>query len=152
MNHVPGLARALIACMIAALALPAFAQQTYPRKPIRLITPYPPGGGTTVVARLVGQKLTESWGQQVLVDNRGGGNTIIGTELGAKAAADGYTLLFVDTTIALLPSLYPVMPYDTQRDFAPVATLTRIPFMLVLNAALPANNLQELIALAKSMP
>lgn len=146
--------------MIAALTMGSLtilagvsaAQTSYPNKPIRFITPYPPGGGTTVVARLVGQKLTESWGQQVLVDNRGGGNTIIGTEIGAKATPDGYTMLFVDSTLAILPNLYPSLPYDTLRDFAPVGTLTRIPFMLVLHPALAANNLQELIVLAKSKP
>lgn len=128
------------------------AQSSYPNKPIRFITPYPPGGGTSVVARIVGQKLTESWGQQVLVDNRGGGNTIIGTEIGAKATPDGYTILFVDSTLAILPNLYPSLPYDNLRDFAPAATLTRIPFMLVLHPSLASNNLQELIALAKSRP
>ncbi len=126
--------------------------QLYPNKPIRFITPYPPGGGTSVVARIVGQKLTEKWGQQVLVDNRGGGNTIIGTEIGAKASPDGYTILFVDSTLAILPNFSSSLPYDTLRDFAPVATLTRIPFMLVLHPSLSANNLQELLALAKSKP
>ena len=130
----------------------AAAQPSYPNKPIRFITPYPPGGGTTVVARIIGQKLTESWGQQVLVDNRGGGNTIICTEIGAKSSPDGYTILFVDSTLAILPNLYPTLPYDTVRDFAPVATLTRIPFMLVVHPSLAANTLQELIALAKSKP
>lgn len=128
------------------------AQSPYPNKPIRFITPYPPGGGTTVVARIVGQKLTEAWGQQVLVDNRGGGNTIIGTEIGAKAAPDGYTILFVDSTLAILPNLYASLPYDTQRDFAPVGSLTRIPFMLVLHPSIAANTLQELIAHAKTKP
>jgi tripartite-type tricarboxylate transporter receptor subunit TctC len=130
----------------------AAAQPSYPSKPIRFITPYPPGGGTSVVARIIGQKLTESWGQQVLVDNRGGGNTIIGTEIGAKSSPDGYTILFVDSTLAILPNLYPTLPYDTLRDLAPVATLTRIPFMLVLHPSLPAGNLQELIAYAKAKP
>lgn len=130
----------------------AAAQPSYPRKPIRFITPYPPGGGTSVVARIIGQKLTESWGQQVLVDNRGGGNTIIGTEIGAKSQPDGYTILFVDSALAILPNLYPTLPYDTMRDFAPVATLTRIPYMLVLHPSLPVSNLQELIAFAKSKP
>ncbi len=141
------LAAGLLTAMTAAAAQP-----TYPVKPIRFITPYPPGGGTTVVARIIGQKLTDSWGQQVLVDNRGGGNTIIGTELGAKAPPDGYTLLFVDSTLTILPNLYPTLPFDSARDFAPVATFTRIPFMLVLHPSLPAGNLQEFIAYAKSRP
>ncbi len=130
----------------------AAAQPSYPAKPIRFITPYPPGGGTTVVARIIGQKLTDGWGQQVLVDNRGGGNTIIGTEIGARATPDGYTMLFVDSTLAILPNLYPRLPYDTLRDFAPVASLTRIPFMLVLHSSIPVGNLQEWIAYAKSRP
>lgn len=141
-----------IAGFLMALAGVAAAQSSYPSKPIRFITPYPPGGGTSVVARIIGQKLTERWGQQVLVDNRGGGNTIIGTEIGAKSSPDGYTILFVDSTLAILPNLYATLPYDTLRDFAPVATLTRIPFMLVLHPSLPVSNLQELITLAKSKP
>jgi tripartite-type tricarboxylate transporter receptor subunit TctC len=142
----------LLATSWLLAATSAAAQPSYPTKPIRFITPYPPGGGTSVVARIIGQKLTDNWGQQVLVDNRGGGNTIIGTELGAKASPDGYTMLFVDTTLTLLPNLYPTLPYDTLRDFAPVATLTRIPFMLVLHPSLPVGNLQELIAYAKTRP
>ncbi|MFH1604550.1 MAG: tripartite tricarboxylate transporter substrate-binding protein, partial [Pseudomonadota bacterium] len=138
--------------VLTGLAGSVAAQQAYPSRPIRFITPYPPGGGTTVVARLIAQKLTESWGQQVIVDNRGGGNTIIGTEIGAKSPPDGYTISFVDTTLVILPNLYHALPYDTSRDFAPIATLTRIPFMLVLHPSLPANNLHEFIALAKSRP
>jgi tripartite-type tricarboxylate transporter receptor subunit TctC len=134
------------------LAGGAAAQQEYPNKPIRFITPYPPGGGTTVVARLVGQKLAESWGQQVLVDNRGGGNTIIGTEAAAKSAPDGYTILLVDNALAALPHLFRSLPYDTFKDLAPVATLTSIEYVLVLHPSVPANSLQELIALAKAKP
>ena len=141
-----------VLAMFASASVALSQPSTYPNKPIRFITPYPPGGGTSVVARLVGQKLTESWGQQVLVDNRGGGNTIIGTELGAKATPDGYTILFVDTTLAILPNLYPKLPYDTLRDLVPVATLTRIPFMLVAHPSLAVGTLAELIALAKSKP
>lgn len=152
MKFYTAVMRTLTAGALMVLANTTVAQPAYPNKPIRFITPYPPGGGTTVVARIIGQKLTESWGQQVLVDNRGGGNTIIGTELGAKSSPDGYTILFVDSTLAILPNLYPTLPYDTARDFAPVATLTRIPFMLVLHPSLPANNLQELIAYAKARP
>jgi tripartite-type tricarboxylate transporter receptor subunit TctC len=134
------------------LAGSAAAQQDYPNRPIRFITPYPPGGGTTVIARLFGQKLSESWGQQVLVDNRGGGNTIIGTEAGAKSAPDGYTILLVDNTLPALPHLYKTLPYDTFKDLAPVATLTSIEFVLIVHPSVPANNLQELIALAKAKP
>jgi len=152
MRGCSAMVRMVMVGVLTAVAGSVAAQQDYPNKPIRLITPYPPGGGTTVVARLIAQKLTESWGQQVLVDNRGGGNTIIGTEIGARSPHDGYTITFVDSALAILPNLYPTLPYDTLRDFAPIASLTRIPFMLVLHPSLPANNLDEFIALARSKP
>ena len=98
------------------------AQTPYPAKPIRLIVPFPPGGSTTIVARLYSQKLIDTWGQQVVVDNRGGGNTIIGSEAMVKAAPDGYTLLHVTSTHVINPSLLKT-PYDATRDFAPVAML-----------------------------
>ncbi len=130
----------------------ALAQQpSYPTKPIRLVTPYPPGGGTSVVARLLGQKLTESWGQQVLVDNRGGGNTIIGTDLVAKAPPDGYTLLLVVSTYVIVPSLMPT-PYDVIKDFAPIATVANSDYVLVIHPSIPAKTLKEFIALAKARP
>ena len=128
------------------------AQQAYPNKPIRFITPYPAGGSTSVLARIIGQKLTESWGQQVLVDNRGGGNTIIGTEALVKSPPDGYTIFLASPLLVMLPHLYHALPYDTLRDVAPVATMASTEQILVLNPSVPANNLQELIALAKSMP
>jgi tripartite-type tricarboxylate transporter receptor subunit TctC len=128
-----------------------WAQANYPNKPIRMIVTFPPGGSTTIIARLLGQKLSDSWGQQVVVDNRGGGNTIIGTEAMVKAAPDGYTLLHVTTTHAINPSLLKT-PYDAVKDFAPVTTLVSTETLLVVNAQLPANNLQELIALAKAKP
>lgn len=134
-----------------ACAASASAQQSYPIKPIRFITPYAPGGSTTVMARLVGQKLTERWGQPVIVENRPGGNTIIGTEAAAKAAPDGYTILLVASTHVILANLT-ATPYDPIKDFAPVATLGVSPQALVLNASVPANTVQELIALAKSKP
>jgi tripartite-type tricarboxylate transporter receptor subunit TctC len=135
------------------LAWPAIvlAQAGYPNKPIRMIVTFPPGGSTTIVARLLGQKLGDSWGQQVVVDNRGGGNTIIGTEAMVKAAPDGYTLLHVTTTHVINPSLLKT-PYDAVKDFAPVTTLVGTETLLVVNAQLPANTLQELIALAKAKP
>jgi tripartite-type tricarboxylate transporter receptor subunit TctC len=129
----------------------AFAQATYPTKPIRWIVPFVPGGSTTVIARLLGQKLTESWGQQVVVDNRGGGNTIIGSEALVRAAPDGYTILQVTSTHTINPSLL-ATPYDAVKDFAPVATLVATETLIVVNPAVPAKNLQEFIALAKSKP
>ncbi|MFH1604309.1 MAG: tripartite tricarboxylate transporter substrate binding protein, partial [Pseudomonadota bacterium] len=130
----------------------AAAQQAYPNKPIRIIVPYPPGGSTTTMARIVGQKLTESWGQSVIVDNRGGGNTIIGTEALTKSPPDGYTIFLADATLAVLPHLYRNLPYDSVKDVTPVATISISPQVLVVHPSVPANNLQEFIALAKSRP
>jgi len=144
--------RVLTLAVLLGIAGSAAAQQAYPNKPIRFITPYPPGGSTTVLARLVGQKLTESWGQQVIVDNRGGGNTIIGTEALVKSPPDGYTIFLASPLLVMLPHLYRTLPYDTLRDVAPVATIANTELILVLNPSVPANNLQELIALAKSKP
>ena len=129
----------------------AQAQTHYPAKPLRLIVPFVPGGSTTIVARLIGPKLTDAWGQQVVVDNRGGGNTIIGSDAMVKAAPDGYTILHVTSTHVINPSLLKT-PYDAVKDFAPVATMVATETLLVVNPSLPANNLQELIALAKAKP
>jgi len=137
--------------VLMALTGSVAAQQDYPSKPIRLIVPFPPGGSTTIVARLIGQKLTESWGQQVIVDNRGGGNTIIGTEALAKSPPDGYTILLVTSTHIINPSLL-ATPYDAIKDFAPVATVVGTETLMVLYPGVPANDLRELIALAKSKP
>ena len=125
--------------------------QDYPNRPIRFITPYAPGGSTTVMARLTGQHLTERWGQNVIVDNRPGGNTIIGTEALVRSAPDGYTILLATSTHSILSSLTKT-PYEPIKDFAPVATLGVSPQVLVLNTAVPANTVQEVIALAKSKP
>jgi tripartite-type tricarboxylate transporter receptor subunit TctC len=129
----------------------ALAQAPYPTKPIRWIVPFPPGGSTTIIARLLGQKLTESWGQQVVVDNRGGGNTIIGSEALVRAAPDGYTILQVTSSHVINPSLL-ATPYDAVKDFAPVGNLVATETLMVVNPAVPANSLQELIALAKAKP
>jgi len=137
--------------LLLVLAGPGAAQQAYPGKPIRFITPYAPGGATDVIARLVGQKLTESWGQQLLVDNRPGGNTVIGTEALAKSAPDGYTIILVGITHVANPSLIHTS-YDAIKDFAPVATVTSNETILVVHPSVPANTLQEFIALAKSKP
>jgi len=131
---------------------PAAAQTDYPNRPIRLIVPYAPGGNADPVARMIGQKLEESWGQRVLVDNRAGGNTIIGTTAVAKAAPDGYTLETIFATHVILPHLYDTLPYDPIKDFAPVATITMNEQLMVVHPSVPANTLQEFIALAKSKP
>jgi len=138
--------------VLMAIAGPVTAQQDYPSKPIRVITPYAPGGSTSILARLVGQKLTESWGQQVIVENRPGGNTVIGTESLAKSPPDGYTIMLTSKTLVINPNLIPNLPYDPIKDFAPIGTVSRVEFVLVVHPAVPANNLQELIALAKARP
>jgi len=145
------LAALAAAALVASHAGNAGAQPNYPNRPIRFITPYAPGGSTSVLARLVGQHLTERWGQNVIVDNRPGGNTVIGTETLAKAPPDGYTIMLVASTHAILSSLIKT-PYDPIKDFAPIAGLGVSPQMLVLSPGVPANNLQELIALAKAKP
>lgn len=126
--------------------------QTYPSKPIRFIVPYAPGGSTSQVARLVAAKMTESWGQQVLVDNRGGANTVIGTDALAKSAPDGYTISLHTSTLATLPHLLPSLPFDPIKDFEPVTTLVTTQLVLVLHPSVPADNLAEFIALAKAKP
>ncbi len=126
--------------------------QPYPSRPIRLIVPFAAGGPTDVVARIIAQKLGENMAQQVVVDNRAGATTIIGTEMGAKAAPDGYTLLMIAASHSITPSLYPKLPYNLVRDFAPVTLATAGPFLMVINPSIRADNVAEFVALAKSKP
>jgi len=152
MKLLAALWRIVAVVSLAAAAGVAPAQQAYPSKPIRLIIPFPPGGGTDPIARVIGQKLTESWGQPVISDNRPGGNTIIATEAVAKAEPDGYTLLLTPTgTFATAPLLLPA-PYDVVRDFAPVAAFAASEWVLVVHLSVPAKTLKEFIAYAKSRP
>ena len=138
------------ACM--SWALPCTAQ-AYPNKPVRFVVPLPPGGGADIVARTVGQKLGEAFGQQIIIDNRAGGGTVIGAELVAKAAPDGYTLLLATaTTHAINSSLHKKLPYDPIRDFAPISLVANLPLVLVAHPSLAANSVTELIALAKAKP
>ncbi|WP_183027708.1 tripartite tricarboxylate transporter substrate binding protein [Variovorax sp. UMC13] len=135
------------------LAAPAFAQaQAYPTKPVRLVVPYPPGGPTDIVARLVAQKLSEQLGQQFIIDNRPGAGANTGAELVARSPADGYTLVVATTAHAINPSLFKNLGYSLAKDFAPVSLLTSGPLVIVANPALPAKNVAELIALAKARP
>jgi tripartite-type tricarboxylate transporter receptor subunit TctC len=128
------------------------AAQNYPDKPIRLIVPFGPGGPGDILGRLIGKKLTETLGQPVVVDNRAGASTIIGTEIAAKSSPDGYTLLLISTTHAVNPSLFSKLPYDPIKDFAPVTMVASTPFMLVINPTVPVNSVAELVALARSRP
>ena len=140
---------------LAALAFmtgSASAQPVYPVKSIRFIVPYAPGAGTDTVSRIYGQKLTEAWGQPVVVDNRPGANTVIGSEALAKAPPDGYTILLVVNTHAINPLLIAKLPYDPIRDFAPISTVAASEYMLAVHPSVPANTLQEFIAYAKARP
>jgi tripartite-type tricarboxylate transporter receptor subunit TctC len=128
------------------------AAQSYPNKSITIIVPYPPGGPTDIVARLVGQKLGEKVGQQVIVDNRPGAGGNVGAAVVARAAPDGYTLLLGTTAHAINPSVFASLNYNIIKDFSPVVLLTSLPLVVVTNAAVPAKNIQELIALARSKP
>jgi tripartite-type tricarboxylate transporter receptor subunit TctC len=138
--------------LLAMLPGIASAQQDYPSKAIRIIVPFPPGGSNDFLARLFGPKLTDILGVQVLVDNRGGGNTIIGNEAAAKSAPDGYTLLLAGSSHVYIPHLYPKIPYDTLNDFTPVAGIARGELILVVHPSLPVKTAPELVALAKKNP
>jgi tripartite-type tricarboxylate transporter receptor subunit TctC len=126
--------------------------QTYPTKPIRLVVPFPPGGGTDITARTIAQKLTERWAQQVVVDNRPGANGTIGVDITAKSAPDGYTVTMISSSHAVNVSLYAKLPYDLIRDLAPVTQATAQPYALVINPSVPAKSVKELVALAKAKP
>jgi tripartite-type tricarboxylate transporter receptor subunit TctC len=146
MNRLPFFMAAL------ALAAGVASAQTYPAKPIRIVVPWPPGGGTDVVARTVAQKMHETLGQPAIVDNRAGANGIIGADLVAKAPADGYTVLITIASHAINPTLYSKLPYDTLGDLAPVSLLAEYPFVITVHPTVPAKTIRELIAFAKSHP
>ncbi len=129
------------------------AASSYPTKPIRFIVPYPPGGTTDIVARGIALKLSERTGQQVVIDNRAGASTILGAEAAAKSAPDGYTLLLAtSTTMSINPQVFPKLPYDAVRDFAPISSAVYVPFVIATHPSVPANTITELIALAKANP
>lgn len=151
MERLDAFWRALWAYWLLACAAPVAAQQDYPRKPVRLISPYAAGGGNSILSRIIAEKLTDRWGQQVIVDSRGGGNTVIGTELVANAVPDGYTLLFAGGSHVIIPHLVKT-PYHPIDGFAAVAMVGKNEIALVLGQAVAANTLQEFIALAKSRP
>ena len=144
------LSGAVVAAAFALGAAPA-AADTYPSKPVRLIVGFPPDGGADI-ARAVGVELGKALSQNVVVDNRGGANGVIGTQELAKAAPDGYTLMLTISSHVTNALLYPKQPYDSLKDFAPVSIVASLPFVLVANPALPANSVAELIALAKANP
>jgi len=135
--------------LLGGLALPAGAED-YPSKPIRILVPFVPGGATDILARLVGQNLTAAWGQQVVIDNRPGANGVLAADMTAKGTPDGHTLLFVAIGHAINPLLQKNLPYDTQKDFTPVSLAAILPLIVTVHPTVPANNVKELIALAKT--
>lgn len=150
-NFGAGLARRLMFCCATALSVAAGAAD-YPAKPIRFIVPLSPGGPADAIARLVGKKLTESMGQPVVIDNRAGASTIIGTQIAAVSPPDGYTLLMVTTTHTVNPSVFRELAYDPIKDFTPVTMTASAPFLLAVNPSVAARSLGEFVALARSKP
>ena len=130
---------------------PAHAQ-SYPARPVRIVVPFAPGGPNDILARVIGQKLTEAWGQQVIVENRAGGGTVIGTEVVAKSPPDGYNLLMVSTSHTSNPTLLPRLPFDTVKDLAPVIKVAYSANVLLAHPSLPARSVKELLAVARSRP
>ena len=140
------------AVLFLSLAAGVAAAQSYPAKTIRMIVPFPPGGGNDIVGRIVAQRLGEGLGQQMIVDNRGGAGGTIGTDLAAKAPPDGYTLLINNISLAVNATLFAKLPYDTLKDLAPVTLVGHQPNLLVVHPSVPAQSVRELIALAKAKP
>lgn len=126
--------------------------QTYPARAVRIIVPFAPGGGTDILVRTFAPRLSETLGQQLVIDNRAGGGSTIGSELAAKSPPDGYTLLAVDTSFTTNPSLYSKLPYDSVRDFAPVSLLAAAPVILIVHPSVPVKTVREFVALAKAKP
>src|SRR6476659_5674456 len=143
--------RFLLACLLATAHL-ALAQDTWPSRPLRLILPFPPGGGTDILGRLIAERLSASLGQPVVVENRGGAGGNVGAEAAAHSAPDGYTILLVAPTVAISPSLYSKLNYDPVKDLAPISLVATVPNVMITNPAVEAKNLQEFIELARSRP
>jgi len=141
----------IFSAAIAVCCIPASQAQTYPVKPVRIIVPFPPGGGTDVIARLLGQKLAQALGQQILVDNRPGGGGSIGIEAGIRAEPDGYTFALVPPSYAINPSVYP-LKFDPLADYTPVILAAKGSFVVISHPSVPAKTMRELTALAKARP
>jgi len=141
------------AALALAIAAPAFAQVgSYPDKPLKIIVPYPPGGFNDTLARTLGAKLQAAWGQTVVIDNKPGGATVIGLDAAAKAPADGYTLVILPFSFAVNPAIFAKLPYDSQKDFAPITLAATQANLLVVPAASPFNSMKDLLAQAKAKP
>jgi len=151
--RVPGKSvRSVVIVVLMLFLVPVEGQSAYPEKPVRLVVPYAPGGATDVLARMVGRKLTERFGQQVIVDNRPGAGTVIGTQIVAAGNPDGHTLLMAATPLGINPSLLEKLPYDTLRDLRACAFVAFAPVVMVAHPSIPAKSPQELIAAAKAKP
>ena len=142
----------LVVGMGLIMGTSAVWSQAYPSRPIRLIVPYPPGGAVDPIARTIAQKLSEAWGQPVVVDNKPGAGTIIGTDIVAKAAPDGYTVILATTSHTVNPAMYGKLPYDPVKDFTPLSLVSLLPLMLVVNPQVPVKSAKELIDLLKAKP
>ena len=143
----------LMAVVAMAFASTLAVAQSYPTKTVRLIVPFPPGGSTETLARMLSVKLAEVWGQQIIIDNRPGAGGIIGTELGAKAVPDGYTLLMGSgAPLTIIPGFPAKLAYDPLKDFAPIINAAAVPNVIALHPSVPARNVKELVALAKARP
>jgi tripartite-type tricarboxylate transporter receptor subunit TctC len=147
MTRVPG-----YWLLVATLAASSAVAQTFPSKAVRLVVPFAAGGSTDIIGRTLGQKLNEMWGQPVVVDNRPGGSTVIGTDVVAKAAPDGHTLLITPAPFTIVPSLVAKLPYDPAKDFEPITLINTTPLVIVVHPGVPAKSVKELIALAKRRP
>jgi tripartite-type tricarboxylate transporter receptor subunit TctC len=137
---------------VASWSMPALAQESWPTKPVRLIVPFAPGGSTDVIGRMLGQKLSEMWGQAVLIDNRVGAGGNVGTDMVAKAAGDGYTLLFASGSVTINPQIYKHLPFDTKKDLVPITNVASGPMLVVVPDDSPARTVKDLIAMAKARP
>ena len=143
----------IAACASAAVTAPVFAAEpAYPARPVRMIVPFAPGGPTDVIARVIAQKLTESWSHQVVVDNRAGAGGNIGMGLASTAAPDGYTILVVSSSFVVNPSLYAKIPYDPYKSFIPVTNAAASPNVFTVHPSVPAKTMQDIVALAKNNP
>jgi len=137
---------------LCAIAAPLAQAQKFPERPIRFIVPFPPGGGNDILARVIAPKMAEFLGQPVIIDNRAGAGGNIGTDIAAKAAPDGYTIVIASNQVTMNPALYAKLPFDIEKDFEPIALAASVPMVLVVHPSVPAHNVAELIALAKANP
>ena len=144
--------RAIQFILLAAIAAGAWAQQPYPSRPVRIISPFPPGGGNDALCRIVAQKLSEILKQQVIVENRAGANAIVGTEVAARSAPDGYTIVLIPSGHAVNANLYKKLPFDSIKDFTPITLAASSPLVLAVHPSLPVKNVKDVIALARARP